>query len=92
MSMFKQVKRWLYGLLAGFIGGGASAVSSMFGPMFVDPAKFNFADAHGFGNILKTMGISFVVSGAISAFLYLKQAPLPPQGDDTAFITKPKDT
>lgn len=61
-------KPWLYGLFSAFMGGGASAVSAM----VIDPVKFNMAD--GFSNMLSM----WVVSGLISAALYLKQSPLPP--------------
>lgn len=89
MSMFKNVARWWYGLLSGFIGGGAGAVASAFGPMFIDPAKFNFSDAHGLANVFKTMAVSFAICGIMRTMDYLKANPLPPEGDDTTFIAKP---
>ncbi len=65
---------WIYGMFAGFIGGGAGAVSSGFANMFVDPDHFNVAHPR---LVLESMGTMFVVSGALSVFAYLKQSPLP---------------
>lgn len=91
MALFAHVKHWLHGLLAALIGGGASAVSAAIGPMLIAPQQFHLADEQGLHNILKTMLTGFVVSGLLSAFAYLKQSPLPPEGNgDTDFLYKPQ--
>jgi hypothetical protein len=63
---------WLYGLFAGAIGGGASAVTVALSASAIDP---HFAV--GTPNSLKLMGLTFAISAAKDAFLYLKQNPLP---------------
>lgn len=67
---------WIYGLIAALIGGGASAVSAAFGAMVLTPGQYSVSGNAGW-NSLKLMGVTFVISGAISAFAYLKQSPLP---------------
>jgi hypothetical protein len=68
-------KKWLYGLAAAVIGGGAASISAGFGTILADPAKFNFHG--GGGNLFEVMGITFVVSGLLHAAGYLAQSPLP---------------
>jgi len=58
---------WAYGLLSASIGGGATAI----GAVVLDPEKFNFSE--GLLNIAKL----FVLSGVISAALYLMKSPVP---------------
>lgn len=65
-------KHWLHGLFGAAIGGGANAVTTM----IIAPAQFNLQE--GFRNVL----MSAVVSSIVSAALYLKQSPLPPEVDD----------
>jgi hypothetical protein len=64
---------WLYGLFAGFIGGGASAITSGIVLNISDPGHFN-GKAGEFYTLIGTM---FLTNGALSAFFYLKQHPLP---------------
>ncbi len=64
---------WLYGLFYGSIGGGANAVYAAFGAAIVDQKDFSFGSAKSF----KLMGMVFLFSALMSAFLYLKQKPLP---------------
>jgi hypothetical protein len=66
---------WLYGLGSGFIGGGAGAFGAGFGGLMTDPEHFN--PANGPRHILVLMGYTFLFSGLITAFAYLKQSPLP---------------
>jgi uncharacterized membrane protein HdeD (DUF308 family) len=68
--------QWLYGLISGFIGGGAGAVSAGFAGILTDPEHFN--PANGLRHLFHLMGITFLVSGTITAIAYLKQSPLPP--------------
>ena len=75
--MFKNVKRWTYGLMAGFVGGGAGAASTAITGLVLAPNVFNFADAHGVAMVLKSMVGSFLIMGALNAFSYLSKAPLP---------------
>ena len=69
------VEAWLYGLAAAFVGGGSSSVASGLAAMGLDKDHFNLAD--GLGATMKLMAIAFLINGIISAFLYLKQSPLP---------------
>lgn len=65
--------QWLYGLVAGFIGGGSTAVVSGVTINLVDPEHFN-AKTSGF---YKLVGAIFLANGIMSGFMYLKQNPLP---------------
>jgi|GEM_PF-2704356 hypothetical protein len=62
---------WLRGLSAAIIGGGANAVTAM----VVEPTKFNFVE--GWPSLWHFTVVSMVVSAA----LYLKQSPVPPEED-----------
>jgi hypothetical protein len=65
--MNPTLKLWFHGLFAAFIGGGSSAIVSILAtPNFGTQADW-----------VKAAQI-FFVSGAITAFAYLKQSPLPP--------------
>lgn len=66
---------WLYGLLAGFIGGGSGALSSGLGTMIGDPTDFNIAHP---ALLLKVMAWTFLFAGLTPFFAYLHQSPLPP--------------
>lgn len=66
---------WLHGLLAAFIGGGASAVTAGVVAPAILPQSLNF---HGqIVPLLQLCGALFLVNGLLSAFAYLKQSPLP---------------
>ena len=67
--------KWAYGLVSGFIGGGAGAVSAGFAGMWTDPEHFN--PVNGVGHLFTLMGVTYLVSGALTALAYLKQSPLP---------------
>lgn len=75
MTRWKNPLVWFRGLLAGFIGGGAGAVSSAVIAIGKTPKEYNLDD--GLGNVLFLMFGSFVVSGALNAFAYLQKSPLP---------------
>lgn len=62
---------WLKGLIGAIIGGCANAVTLI----VVDPLNFNFND--GCGRLLNVT----LVSGIVSAAMYLKQSPVPPTED-----------
>lgn len=68
---------WLYGLISGFIGGGASAVTSAIVMPNIDPQDFNFST--GMHKMLITMVSFFVVHGVLVAMAYLAKSPLPAQ-------------
>ncbi len=68
-----SVETWLYGLLSGFIGGGATAALS----------AGSLAVAHSSGVDvpvlnLKAIGVVFVSAGVMTAMSYLSKSPLPP--------------
>lgn len=62
----RSIEFWLKGLIAAFIGGGATIVSSM----VIAPDTFNIHD-------LKKLGQLAIASGIINACMYLKQSPIP---------------
>jgi hypothetical protein len=66
---------WLYGLVSGFIGGGAGAIGTGFGEIVLDPQ--HVAGAGGLHHVFALMGISFLFTGIITSAAYLKQSPLP---------------
>lgn len=68
-------RKWLYGLAAAVIGGGASSVTAGFSASIVDPSSFNLHG--GFRHTMELMGMTFVVSGFLHAVGYLSQSPLP---------------
>lgn len=76
-------QNWLYGLFGGFIGGGASAITTATGlfaakSVGIDVPVLNF----------KAAGIVFLSSGITAAAAYLVRSPLPKMSGDTQFITK----
>ena len=66
---------WLYGLVSGFIGGGASAVVSAFVLPNLDPKDFNFGS--GLHRMLVAMGSFFLAHGLLVAAAFLAKSPLP---------------
>lgn len=76
---------WLRGLAAAFIGGGSTAVSGAITLGLDDSKDYNLGNP---AHLLKIMGTMFVISGALSAFAYLKQSPIPavPVQQDTKSI------
>lgn len=84
--MNNSTRRWLYGLGSAMIGGGSSAVTSGLTSMGFAPDKFNLANAKGIWDLIGLMLANFVVSGVLSAFFYLRQSPLPPEGDTVTFL------
>lgn len=75
MKFFQKLawEQWIYSLMAGFIGGGANAVSSGVTASIIDPKDF----AMGSPNGLKLMAGTFVGGGVLSAIFYLQKHPLP---------------
>lgn len=66
---------WVYGLLSGFIGGGAGAVVSAFGAIVLKPEVFNLSNQ--LGETGKLMAVTFFFHGALAAALFLQKSPLP---------------
>lgn len=71
----RGLRHWLYGLLAAFIGGGAASVSAGLAAIGITPEQYNLAG--GLRHTLSLMGVTFLVSGLVSASAFLKQSPLP---------------
>jgi hypothetical protein len=88
--MNARTQKWLYGLGSAVIGGGASAVVNGLLSMGFAPDKFNLQNLSGVWHLLGLMVANFLVSGFLSAMFYLRQSPLPPEGD-TGFVQKPID-
>lgn len=81
--MFKNFKVWFHGFLSACIGGGATSASSWLG---MTAAKAVGLDVPTLN--LESIGVIFASGAATSVFAYLKQSPIPPAADDTAFIKK----
>jgi hypothetical protein len=74
--MKPQVRRWLYGLSSGFIGGMAGAVDSGLALLIIAPSDFNLGPH--LRKTLLTVLVLGLLTGVKVAFAYLKQSPLPP--------------
>lgn len=64
---------WIRGVLAAFIGGGATAVSGAFALALNDPKDFNLQA----GMFWSTIGTMFAISGVINLMMFLRTKPLP---------------
>lgn len=69
-------RNWLKGLIASIVGGAANSVSVV----IIDPTNFNFSE--GWHKLTSFA----LVSAIISAGLFLKQSPLPP--DDSGRLSR----
>ncbi|QEE30790.1 hypothetical protein FTW19_23990 [Terriglobus albidus] len=67
--MSKNMRLWLHGLGAAFIGGAATSLATI----LVDSEKFNIDTLLG----LQHLAVVAIVAGIVSAAGYLKQSPLP---------------
>lgn len=72
--MSKNMRLWLHGLGAAFIGGAATSLATI----LVDSDKFNIETFLG----LQHLAVVAIVAGIVSAAGYLKQSPLPPVEDN----------
>lgn len=70
-----QWKKWLYGLAATIIGGGAAAVSAGLASALIDPQKLNVHS--GLHSLLEIMAVTFFIAALTHAMAYLSQSPLP---------------
>jgi hypothetical protein len=75
MALFDNLDwgSWTYGLFAGAIAGGASAVVSGVTVALNDPKDYGI----GSGKFMTLVVTVFIMNAAMSMFLYLKQNPLP---------------
>ncbi len=84
---------WIYGLISGFIGGGAGAIVSAFGAIVLKPEVFNLSSQ--LGETMKLMGITFFFHGALTAAAFLQKSPLPAlvsEETTTVQVTKTVET
>ncbi len=82
-----SLRAWVYGLVSGFIGGGASAVTAWAG---MAGAKGLGIDVHVLN--FKEAGIVMLSSGFVTAMSFLAKSPLPPIATgNTQFFSKPPD-
>lgn len=79
MSEFlkSNIRIWLRGLAAAFIGGGSGAASGALALVINDPNDFNAAHP---GKLMRVGATIFLISGISSAFAYLKKSPIPDEG------------
>lgn len=75
---------WARGLIAAFISGGSSAVTSAFAVNVVLPGQL------GVGKFFFVAGSVFTISGALQFFGYLSTRPLPPMKEVATTIEKTK--
>lgn len=74
-NMWQQLdwSKWLYGLVAGMIGGGSTAVTGAIAVSAIDSKAFELGSVHS----IKLMLVMFAFSAGKDMFLFLKQHPLP---------------
>ena len=66
---------WIYGLVAGLIGGGAGGVVTAISGAVALPQQVNLQA--GFHSFLILFYISFAMHGLVSVAFYLQKSPLP---------------
>jgi len=74
----QNLELWAKGLLAAAIAGAANGVITGFAAVGIDPAHFNLQA--GLKSTLAIAGVSALMSGIIGVAAYLKQSPLPANG------------
>ena len=79
---------WLYGMVAGFISGGAGAVVTGITVSGLDPNDFNFYTGRFYLLILVVFG----ANGILAAMAFLHQNPLPKVIVTTTETTEQKRT
>lgn len=65
---FKDSKNWIRGFVGAFIGGVANCITQI----IVDPVDYNTSSPEG----LHKLGWTALVSGIVSAALFIKQHPV----------------
>lgn len=76
VRLYKPVT-WAWGLLAGFIQGGALAFTTGPTAALFAPTQFNITSPQGFKNLMLFMAIVFVQAGLGGAMFYLAKQPVP---------------
>jgi hypothetical protein len=64
-------QKWVKGLISAAIGGAANGITVM----IVEPTEFNLGEGLG------KLGTVAIVSAIVAAAMYLKQSPLPNNGE-----------
>jgi len=80
-------RMWFHGLVAAFIGGAASVISSGFALMVMKPDTFNLGPALWI--TVKTVAVLGVFAGIQTAAAYLKQSPLWDKTTDRRAVAQP---
>lgn len=75
--MKPAARKWLHGLIGGFVGGAAGAIDSSLALMVLVPEKFNLGQ--GLKRTLLTAVVLGGLTGIKCACAYLKQSPIPPE-------------
>jgi hypothetical protein len=65
---------WLYGLFSGVISGGAGSILTTFTASTIAPESFNMQHP---SKLFWLMGVTFGISGVMSAANFLAKRPLP---------------
>lgn len=84
--MTSTTRKWLHGLSAAFIGGGATAITAQTGLATAQTAGL---DVHPLN--WKALGIVALSAGIYSAAAYLRQSPLPAE-ETTTTVTVTAET
>lgn len=79
---------WFWGLLAGFVQGGAAALSSGPTAALFAPTEFSIKTPDGFRNLWLFMIIVFVQAGLGGAMFYLAKTPVPQLIEDSTGHTE----
>lgn len=86
MPLFKNTRQWFYTLLKTAIGGLAGGVITSVGARVAMPN--NIID---FSDMWKLAIVSGISTAGFNLFFYLKDSPLPPEGDETEHYAKPPE-
>lgn len=88
MTRFKNPWLWLHSLVAAFIGGGASAITTQMGLLMAQAVGMPVRPLNW-----SELGIVALSAGIYNAAMYLKRSPLPPlETGDTAQFTRKLDS
>ena len=75
---YLDFRDWLRGLIASFISGGASAITSGFTVSAMDPNDYNLYNT----KLYMLMGTMFLVNGILGAAMFLRNKPIPNETKD----------
>ena len=79
--MDQSTRMWVHGIIAAFVGGGASAITATFSSAVIAPSQFNLSSSGGIHHVAELVALTFLVNGGLAVALYLKQSPVPPDWD-----------